>query len=87
MQYDYSFHHREDRVNNTLSYGIGYADVFTEWAVYVAGTDYAFSREKIQHLVDYYLDGIGKTMVFGKYPDPGAKSRSVARLGALKPMG
>lgn len=86
MQHDYSFHHRHDRVNNTLSYGLGYADAFVEWAVYVAGTAYAFSDEKIKQLVDYYLDGISKTMVFGKYPDPGAKNRSVARKGALSPM-
>jgi chondroitin AC lyase len=87
MQYDYSFHHRVDRVNNTLSYGLGYADAFVEWAVYTAGTQYAFSNDKMEQLVDYYLDGICKTMVFGKYPDPGAKNRSVAREGALKPMG
>lgn len=86
MQYDYSFHHRVDRVNNTLSYGLGYADAFVEWAVYVADTDYAFSTDKIQHLVDYYLDGICKSMVYGKYPDAGVKNRSVARAGALKPM-
>ena len=86
MQYDYSFHHRVDRVNNTLSYGLGYADAFVEWAVYVSGTAYSFSEEKTGHLVDYYLDGICKTMVFGKYPDPGVKNRSVARVGTLKPM-
>ncbi|WP_245189641.1 polysaccharide lyase family 8 super-sandwich domain-containing protein [Lunatimonas salinarum] len=86
MQYDYSFHHREDRVNNTLSYGLGYADAFVEWAVYVAGTKYAFSEEKSRQLIDYYLDGIAKTMAFGKYPDTGAKNRSIARPGALKPM-
>ncbi|WP_373494151.1 polysaccharide lyase family 8 super-sandwich domain-containing protein [Aquiflexum sp.] len=86
MQYDYSFHHRVDRVNNTLSYGLGYADAFVEWAGYVADTDYAFSTDKIQLLVDYYLDGICKSMVYGKYPDAGVKNRSVARAGALKPM-
>ena len=32
MQYDYSFHHRTDGVNNTLSYGLGYASAFVEWA-------------------------------------------------------
>jgi chondroitin AC lyase len=87
MQHDYSFHHRVDRVNNTLSYGLGYADAFTEWAVYVTDTEYAFSDEKIHHLIDYYLDGICKHLVFGKYPDAGVKNRSVARVGALKPMG
>ena len=87
MQYDFSFHHRVDKVNNTISYGLGYANAFAEWAAYVAGTEYAFSDEKIQHLTDYYLDGICKNMVFGKYPDIGTKNRSISRKGALKPHG
>ena len=87
MQYDYSFHHRVDRVNNTLSYGLGYAHAFIEWAVYIAGTEYAFSEHKIKHLIDYYLDGIAKMMVYGKYPDPGVKNRSVSRRGTLKAHG
>jgi len=86
MQYDYSFHHRVDKVNNTLSYGLDYADAFVEWAYYVSGTEYNFSEEKLNHLIDYYLDGICKTMVFGKYPDPGAKNRSISRRGTLRPM-
>ena len=48
IQYDNSFHHRTDGVNNTLSYGLGYAEAFIEWAVYTAGTGYAFSSEKIK---------------------------------------
>ncbi len=85
IQYDNSFHHRTDGVNNTLSYGMGYAEAFIEWAVYTAGTSYAFSGEKIEKLVDYYLDGICKTAVFGKYPDPGKKNRSISRRGDLRP--
>ncbi len=51
MQHDFSFHHREDRVNNTTSYGYGkYANAFGEWSFYVAKTEYAFSVEKINHL-------------------------------------
>lgn len=83
IQYDNSFHHRTDGVNNTLSYGIGYAAAFAEWAEYVAGTKYSFSDKKLEQLIDYYLDGICKTAVFGKYPDPGAKNRSISREGAL----
>jgi chondroitin AC lyase len=83
MQYDYSFHHRIDGVNNTLSYGLGYAGEFVDWAVYTAGTRYAFSDEKLAQLIDYFLDGICKTAVYGKYPDPGAKNRSISREGAL----
>lgn len=87
MQYDYSFHHRDDGVNNTLSYGLQFADVFALWADYVHDTEYEFSREKIGILVDYYLDGICKMMVYGKYPDLGAKNRSISRKGELKAMG
>lgn len=85
MQHDYSFHHREDRVNNTLSYGVGYADAFAEWAAYVAGTGYAFSADKINHLIDYYLDGICKQLVYGKINDPGTKNRDISRPGSFNP--
>ncbi|HEY9560193.1 MAG TPA: hypothetical protein VIR29_05325, partial [Anseongella sp.] len=87
MQYDYSFHHRKDRVNNTLSYGSSYAGAFSEWAAYVAGTSYSFSDSALHQLIDYYLDGICKMMPFGKYPDPGAKNRSISRSGALRAAG
>lgn len=87
IMHDYSFHHRVDGVNNTLSYGLGYAAAFAEWAVYTQGTSFSFSEEKLQHLIDYFLDGICKTAVFGKYPDAGAKNRSISRIGALKPYG
>lgn len=81
MQYDYSFHHREDWVNNTLSYGTGYADAFAEWAANVAGTRYQFSEKSMHHLIDYYLDGICKQMVFGKQTDPGVMNRDITRGG------
>ncbi|MCC5931663.1 MAG: chondroitin lyase [Cyclobacteriaceae bacterium] len=85
IQYGNSFHHREDGVNNTLSYGLGYADAFIEWTVYTANTQYAFARDRMALLVDFFLDGICKTSVYGKFPDPGAKNRSVSRPGTLKP--
>jgi len=87
MQYDYSFHHREDRVNNTLSYGINYAIAFAEWAAHVSGTRYQFSEGSLHLLTDYYLDGICKMMVYGKYPDPGATNRSITYPGELKADG
>jgi chondroitin AC lyase len=87
MQYDYSFHHRTDRVTSTLSYGTGYADAFAEWTVLVAGTTYSFPEKPMNQLIDYYLDGICKTMVYGKYPDPGAENRSITREGDLHPVG
>ena len=87
MQYDYSFHHREDRVNNTLSYGLGYADAFAEWAANVSGTSYHFSDPSLQLLIDYYLDGICKMMVYGKFPDTGAMNRDITRSGSQKSFG
>ncbi|HZH71765.1 MAG TPA: polysaccharide lyase family 8 super-sandwich domain-containing protein [Mariniphaga sp.] len=86
IQFGNSFHHRADGVNNTLSYGLGYADAFIEWAVYTADTRFSFSDERLETLVDYYLDGISKTAVFGKFPDPGEENRSISRRGALRPF-
>jgi len=87
MQYDYSFHHREDHVNNTLTYGLGYADAFVEWTSYLAGTRYQLAEQAIKQLVDYYLDGICKQMVDGKYPDPSAANRDISRPGHGGAMG
>lgn len=84
IQYSNSFHHRVDGVINTLDYGTGYASSFVEWAVYTANTEYSFSQDKIEHLIDYYLDGICKTTAFGKFPDPGARNRGVSRPGSLR---
>ncbi len=87
LQTDLSFHHRSDRVNNTLSYGRGYANAFSEWAAKIGGTKYQFSERAIHLLVDYYLDGICKMMAYATFPDLGAKNRSVSRQGALMPHG
>lgn len=88
MQHDYSFHHRVDRVNNTTSYGYGkYANAFGEWADYVAGTSYAFKKENINQLVDYYLDGVYKQLVYGIYEDISVKNRSIANRSTFKAKG
>jgi chondroitin AC lyase len=87
MQHDFSFHHREDRVNNTTSYGYGkYANAFGEWSYYVANTRHAFSVEKINHLVDYYLDGVYKQLVYGIYEDISVKNRSISQKATFKPQ-
>jgi len=86
MQHDFSFHHRRDRVNNTTSYGYTkYANAFGEWSYYVANTEYAFSVEKINHLIDYYLDGIFKQHVYGVYTDISVKNRSITHRATFAP--
>ena len=86
IQHDYSFHHRPDRVNNTDSYGYGkFANAFGEWSQYVAGTIYKFPIEKINMLIDYYLDGIYKQQVYGVYDDVSVKNRSIAGKTLFKP--
>lgn len=88
MQHDYSFHHRVDRVNSTTSYGYGkYSNAFGEWSWYVAGTKYAFSVKKINQLVDYYLDGIYKLMVYRIYTDISTKNRSISGKSTFEPHG
>ena len=88
IQHDYSFHHRVDRVNNTSSNGYGkYANAYGEWSFYVAGTKYQFSKEKINQLVDYYLDGIYKQMVYGVYEDISVKNRSISqKVASFQPQ-
>ncbi len=87
LQTDLSFHHRGDRVNNTLSYGLQFAAIFAEWAAKIGDTKYRFPDQNFRLLVDYYLDGICKMMVHGTFPDLGAKNRSISRTGALHPHG
>ncbi|WP_163379586.1 polysaccharide lyase family 8 super-sandwich domain-containing protein [Cyclobacterium sp. SYSU L10401] len=88
IQHDYSFHHRVDRVNNTTSYGYGkYANAFGEWADYVAGTSYAFDTDRINQLVDYYLDGVYKQLVYGIYEDISVKNRAISNQTTFQPKG
>lgn len=86
MQHDYSFHHRVDRVNTTYSYGGSYAVIFAEWAAYVAGTEYAFTPDRIARLTDYYLDGICKQAVYGIYLEKGAMNRGISRKESFGPL-
>ena len=87
LQTDMSFQHRHDRVTSVLSYGLGYAGAFADWAEMLAGTRYQFPDSALHLLTDYYLDGIARSAAYGSYPDPGAKNRSLSRRGSLKPYG
>jgi chondroitin AC lyase len=80
---DMSFHHRTDNVISTLTYGSGFANSFSYWMVKTAGTKYALPEEQLKLFIDYYIDGISKSMVFAKYRDLGANNRDMSRKGAL----
>jgi chondroitin AC lyase len=87
IQHDFSFHHRPDRVNNTDSYGYGkFANAYGEWSFYVSGTQYQFPKDKINLLVDYYLDGIYRQQTYGIYPDVAVKNRSITQKTTFKPQ-
>lgn len=87
LQPDMSFHHRVDNVISTLTYGTGYASSFSYWAVKIAGTKFTFPEEAMKLLIDYYIDGISKSMAFSKYPDLGAQNRDMSRKNALENAG
>lgn len=80
---DLGFHHRTDRVTSILAYGTGYAATFADWAVRLSGTSFSIPPEPLKLLIDYYLDGICKSMVHAKYKAPGIINREMSRKGAL----
>lgn len=82
---DMSFHHRTDNVISTLGYGSGYINSFSYWALLIKDTRFILPNDAVELLIDYFLDGIAKSMVYGKYPDPGAKNRGMTRRNALAP--
>jgi len=84
---DLSFHHRVDNVTSIHSYGTNYVSSFAYWAVKTAGTIYKLPDEALKLLIDYYLDGVCKSMAYGIYPDPGAKNRDLSRKGDLGAAG
>jgi chondroitin AC lyase len=84
---DLSFHHRTDNVISTLTYGTSFANSFAYWAVKISGTRFKLPQEATRLLIDYFLDGICKSMVYGIYPDPGAENRDMTRMNALKAAG
>lgn len=76
---DMSFHHRTDGVISILTYGMAYPATFAYWNRKIEGTRFHFPEKAMHLLVDYYVDGITKSMAFAKYPDIGAKNRDLTR--------
>lgn len=87
LQPDMSFHHRVDNVISTLTYGSGYANAFAYWAVKTAGTKYKLPDSATKLLIDYYIDGISQSMVYRRFPDPGARNRDISRKGSMEADG
>ncbi|RYF99056.1 MAG: chondroitin lyase, partial [Chitinophagaceae bacterium] len=84
---DMSFHHRVDNVISTLTYGSSFAGSFAYWSVVIAGTRFKLPDAAIKLLIDYYLDGICRSLVYGIYPDPAAQNRDMTRKNALDAEG
>ena len=51
----------------------------------MAKTAYAFSVEKINHLIDYYFEGIFKQQVYGIYTDVSVVNRSITHKAKFEP--
>lgn len=82
VQPDMSFHHRGDRVNSTLTYGLELPEYFSYWAELLKDTDMAFSPLAIHFIIDYYLDGVCRHLVAGRYAEPSIMNREISRPGA-----
>lgn len=79
VQADMSFHHRGDRVNSTMTYGQELLQEFCYWGHLLKETPYAFSQEHVRFIVDYYIDGVCRHLIKGRYIEPAAFNRELAR--------
>lgn len=78
VQADMTFHHRGDRVNSTVTYGLELPEFFVYWAVLLQPTDCRFSDAHVHFVIDYYLDAVCRHLVGGKYYEPSALNRELA---------
>jgi len=79
VQADMTFHHRGDRVNSTLTYGMELPEFFCWWALLLRDTPWRFSEEHIHFVIDYYLDAVCRHLVKGRYKEPAAYNRELSR--------
>lgn len=84
VQKDMSFHHRGDRVDSTLTYGLELPEYFSYWANLLKDTDWAFAPQAVNFIIDYYLDGVSRHLVRGRYAEPSIMNRELSRPGAGK---
>lgn len=81
VQADMTFHHRGDRVNSTLTYGMELPEFFSYWAALLRGTECRFDPAGIRFVIDYYLDAVCRHLVAGRYAEPSIMNREIARPG------
>lgn len=84
VQRDMSFHHRGDRVDATLTYGLHVPEHFAYWAQLLKDSDMAFSPEAIRFIIDYYLDGVTRHLVAGRFAEPTIMNRELSRPGSYR---
>lgn len=82
VQRDMSFHHRGDRVDSTLTYGMELPEFFAYWAELLKDSQWEFTDESIHFIIDYYLDGVCRHLVAGRYAEPTIMNRELSRPGA-----
>lgn len=78
LQPDMSFHHRQEAVNMTMTYGLGYPARFTFWAGLTRDTRFALPEDRLQLVTDFYLDGISRHLAHGTYRDPSTRNRAIS---------
>lgn len=81
VQADMTFHHRGDRINSTLSYGMELPEFFSYWAALLRNTDCRFDARRTHFVIDYYLDAVCRHLVAGRYAEPSIMNRELARPG------
>lgn len=79
MQADMTFHHRGDRVDCTLTYGQELPSFFCYWADLLKDTPWAFTKQHIQFVVDYYLNSVCRHLVKYRWYEPSAFNRELCR--------
>ena len=79
VQADMTFHHRGDRVNSTLTYGMELPEFFCWWAQLLQDTPWHFSKQHVHFVIDYYLDAVCRHLVRGRYKEPAAYNRELSR--------
>lgn len=81
FQSDMTFHHRGDRVDCTMTYGMEVPEFYTQWALMLQSTPWRFTDEHTHFIIDYLLDAVRWHLVNDEQVEPSALNRELARPG------